>query len=291
MTVGNTVVYNKHDYITRLRNRINKPVCWEEVLNVQYSDVRTIVKGAMTTEPSVQTGTRGTSYTYQTFVMQQDTLTISNYRVLPVFIDEADRYQQSYSDQMEIADFQGKKIKEYIEAQMLAQHASWTDFGATDLSNTGDDDTTAITVSASNIDDIIRAIKRKLYANNGVDFAMEKGIFIIWRPGDYEFLEAFVQANGFSEADVALKNGIPVGMRYMGVEHYLSTQHTAGHLFAGIKKIGDLGILRGTYGKAKFIEDPNATSGLGIISRVDYGWEFCGTSSYYKEFLIDVNVA
>ena len=42
---------------------------------------------------------------------------------------------------------------------------------------TGDDDTTQITVSAVNIDDIIRAIKRKLYANDGVDLAVEKGIF------------------------------------------------------------------------------------------------------------------
>ena len=97
----------------------------------------------------------------------------------------------------------------------------------------------------------------------------------------------FVQANGFSEADVALKNGIPVGMKYMGVEHYLSTQHTANHLFAGIKGIGECGILRGTYGRVKFIEDPNLQSGLGIVSRVDYGWNF---PTYTKEFVMDINV-
>ena len=192
--MANTIVFNKHDYVTRLRARINKPANWEAVLNVKYSNDRTVVNGSMSTEPSIQTGTRGTAYGYQDFILTADTLTIDKYRVLPVFIDEADRYQQGYADQMSIADFQGKKISEYLESQMLAQHGSFTNFGVTDLANTGDDDTTQITVSAANIDDIIRAIKRKLYKNNGVEFAIEKGVFIIWRPEDYELLEAFVQA-------------------------------------------------------------------------------------------------
>ena len=258
-------------------------------MNVKISDVRAIINGYMSTEPAVQTGTRGSAYTYQDMVLANDTLTIDTYRVLPVFIDEGDRNQQSYVDQMKIADFQGKKIDEYVQAQMLAQHATFKDFGATDLANTGDDDTTQIQVSASNIDDIIRAIKRKLYANNGVDFAVEKGIFFIWRPEDFEILEAFTQANGFTEADLSLKNGIPVqkGFRYMGVDHYLSTQHTANHVMAGIKGMFEIGILRGTYGQAKFVEDPANISGLGIVSRIDYGWNL---SAYNAEFVVDLNV-
>lgn len=273
-----------------MRARINKPTTWTDVLNVKYSDVRTIVNGSMSTEAEVQAGTRGTAYTYQDFVLTADTLTISNYKVLPMLVDEADRYQQSYVSQMEIADFQGKKIQEYIESQMLASHASFKDFGVNDLANTGTDDTTQITVSAANIDDIIRAVKRKLYKNNGVEFAVEKGIFFVWRPEDFELLEAYVQANGFTEADIALKNGIPVqkAFRYMGADHYLSTQHTANHVMAGIKGIGELGILRSTYGKAKFIEDPGQVSGLGIVSRVDYGFNF---PTYNAQFVIDLNVA
>ena len=99
--------------------------------------------------------------------------------------------------------------------------------------------------------------------------------------------------NGFDTADMALKNGIPPqkAFHYMGVDHYLSNSHTANHVFAGIKKIGILGILRGTFGKAKFIEDPAKVSGLGIVSRVDYGFDWTGTTAYYKEFLIDLNVS
>ena len=288
--MANTVTWNKHDYVMKMRARVAKPTNWKDVLKVGYSNNRTIVNSYMSTEPDAVGGTRGTAYAYQDFVLTADTLTISTYKNIPMLIDEADRFQQSYVGQMEIADFQGKKISEYLEAQMLAQHASYKDFGVTDLANTGADDTSAITVSAANIDDIIRAVKRKLYENNGVDFATEKGMFFVWRPEDFEILEGFVQANGFREADIALKNGIPVSkaFRYMGVDHYLSTQHTANHVMAGIKGIMEIGILRGTYGKAKFIEDPGLVSGLGIVSRVDYGWNL---PTGYAEFVVDLNVS
>lgn len=287
--MANTVTFNKHDYVRKMRARIATPTTWMDILKVMYSNNRTIVNSYMSTEPSVVTGTRGTAYNYEDFALTADTLTISTYKVIPMLIDEADRYQQSYVDQMSIAEFQGAKVQEFLETQTLAQHASWTDFGAGDLANTSTDDTTQITVSASNIDDMIRAIKRKIYANNGVDRAVQNGLFIVWRAADFELLEAFVQANGFTEADISLKNGIPVqkAFRYMGVDHYLSNSHTANHVFAGIKKQGELGILSGTYGKAKFIEDPAKISGLGIVTRVDYGFNW---PAQLAEFFIDVNV-
>lgn len=260
-----------------------------DVLNVKYSNVRTIVNSSLTTEPSAVTGTRGTAYNYEDFVLTADTLTINLHKIVPIFIDQADLVQQSYLDQMKTAEFQGKKLGEKVESLMLASHASWSDFGAGDLAGSSSGDTTQITVSATNIDDIIRAIKRKLYANNMVDFAVENGVFIVWRPTDYELLEGYVQANGFTEADIALKNGIPVqkGFYYGGVTHYLSNDHAANHVFAGVKKMGELGILSGTYGQAKFIEDPGKLSGLGIVTRLDYGFNW---PTYYVQAYQDVNV-
>lgn len=288
--MANTVTWNKHDYVARMRNRINRPTCWKDILDVTYSNNRTIVNSSLTTEPSVVAGTRGTAYNYEDFTLTADTLTINGFKIIPMFIDEADRHQQTYMNQMQIADFQGKKISEKIESLMLGSFASWKDFGAGDLANSSADDTAQITVSATNIDDMIRAIKRKLYANNGVDMAVENGIFIVWRASDFELLEGFVQANGFTEADLALKNGIPVqkGFYYGGVTHYLSNDHTANHVFAGIKRQGKLGILSGTFGAVKFIEDPAKTSGLGIVSRVDYGFNW---PTYLGQFFMDVNVA
>lgn len=249
----------------------------------------------MSTEPDYVGGTRGTAYAYKLFALTADALTIDVYKNLPMFIDEADRHQQSYVDWANIAEYQGEKALEFLETQTLAQHASWKDFGVTDLANSGDDDTTQIAVSASTVDDIIRAIKRKLNANNGTKRAVKHGYFIIWRPEDFEALEAFVQANGFDTADRALKNGIPYQMafNYMGVDHYLSTCHTANHVFAGIKKQAEIGILTGTWGQAKEIEDPpvsnaGAASGLGIVSRIDYGFNF---PAQLAEFFMDINVS
>ena len=284
----NTVVWNKHDYVARMRSRINRPTSWMETMNVKYRDVRTIIEGALSVENDTQVGTRGTAYTFENFTIANDTLTIDKTNIIPVFIDQADLAQQSYYTGMEVAAFQGKKISEKLESLVLAEHGSWTNFGVTDLAGGSADDANQITVSATNIDDIIRAVKRKLYENNGVEFSIEKGMFFVWRPGDYELLEAFVQANGFSEADIALKNGIPVGMRYMGVEHYLSNDNVANHVFCGIKKMGDLGILSSTFGQVKFIEDPNMQSGIGIIARLDHGFSW---PTYYNEFFIDLNVA
>jgi hypothetical protein len=273
-----------------MRERLNANTNWKEIMDVKISDVRTIVNGTLSTEPSVVIGTRGSAYAYGDFTITADTCTISTYYNIPMFIDEADRTQQAYFGSPEIADFQGKKINEYLETATLATHASWTNFGAGDLANTSANDTTQITVSATNIDDIIRAIKRYINSKNGADLAAEKGYFIVWRPEDMEMLEAFVQANGFTEADYALKNGIVAGLRYMNVDHYMSTKHATGHLMAGVKKVGKtMGILRGTYGKVKFIEDPGNVSGLGIVSRIDYGFAFPASGTL--ELTLDVNVS
>ncbi len=297
--MANTVVWNKHDYMMSMRARINKPITWTDVMNDMYRDVRTIVGGYMSTEPTLVAGTRGTAYAYKDFTLTADTLTINQIQQMAIFVDEADRHQQSYVDQMKLADFHGKKTNEKIESLVLAQHGSWTNFGVTDLAGGNADDDSTITVSAANIDDLIRAIKRKLYENDGVEFAVERGIFIVWRAPDFELLEAFVQANGFTEADIGLKNGIPVqkAFRYMGVDHYLSNSHTAGHVFAGIKKSGEIGILSGTFGAVKFLEDPpsgtgaaneNAISGLGIVSRVDYGFNW---PTQLAQFFMDIRVS
>ena len=189
--MANTITYSKYEYETRMRIRIAKPTCWMDVLDVKYSDQYTITGSYMSTEPNAVTGTRGTAYSYSDFALTAEPLVIGSTKMIAMFVDEADRIQSTYTDQMQLADFQGKKISEKIESLMLASESgNWTDFGATDLTNTGADDTTAITVSSSNIDDLIRAIKRKIYTNNGVDFAVEKGIFIVWRAADFELLEA-----------------------------------------------------------------------------------------------------
>jgi len=89
-----------------------------------------------------------------------------------------------------------------------------------------------------------------------------------------------------------LKEGTVEGLHYLGVDHYWSNDHTANHLFAGVKKIQRLGILRGTYGRAHVIDFPAADSnmffsGRAYYSRVDIGHL---TPTAHKGNVFDINV-
>lgn len=84
--------------------------------------------------------------------------------------------------------------------------------------------------------------------------------------------------NGFTSADDALKNGTQSGLRYMGVDHYMSNDHTSGHLFAGVKNLYHLGICRATWGQTSFINFPaggsgGVLSGIGIYNRADFAFK------------------
>ncbi len=171
---------------------------------------------------------------------------------------------------MELADNQGIVLNEAIETAMYANHAEYTDFDNASIGGAAGN----ITVSESNVDDIIRGIKREVREANGDSMLERNGAFIVWRPADFEKVEAYAQANGFSTADGALKDGTNQGFKFMGVEHYSSNKLASGHLFGGVKKVLHLGICKSTYGKVNEIEDPVVSggqiSGLGINSRVDF---------------------
>lgn len=289
--MANTVIYTT-SYETTLQRRLAHPQNWKEVCDVIYTDTRTQTTGYMSTVPSVQTVTRGTAFNPQDFVLTAENLTISTGRDIPIFVDFADLAQTGYNTQMEIAETQGDLLNEFIEANVLAQHASWTDVGDSSGTITSGV-TTAITVNAANIDDIIRGVKRIIRAANGQSRMRRYGVFIIWRVADFELLEAFVQANGFQLADMALKDGTVEGFRYMGVEHYWSNDHTAGHVMAGVKKTHRLGVLRSLYGKMMTQDFPAGSSG-GILSgtlfysRVDVGHL---VPTNFKPTVFDLNVA
>lgn len=287
----NTGVH-KEDWAVALQKRLNKPANWEEVADVVYSDNYIVNNPYMSTEFSAQTGTRGTAYGFSDFALTNDALTISTKRLVPVFIDRADLAQISYLTQMEISTRQAALLKDVIETAMLADHAAWTNVGDTAGVITSGVATT-ITVSSTNIDDIVRGVRRIAIVANGLDLMNEKGLFFIWRPADLEKLEQFAQANGFNLADMALEKGIPAkGFYYLGAYHYVSNSHTANHVFAGIRKIFKIGILRTTWGQIVVTQDPpdgnGPRSGEGIIARADYG---VLSPAGLTTVLYDVNVA
>ena len=271
MAISNTITYET-SYDDVLQDRLDHPTTWKEMCDVMVTDTRVYSTSYMSTTPSVQTVSRGTGHSMQTYAETAETLTISTGRDLGLFLDWGDLAQSPWTKPAELFDRIGALLNEYVESAVLAQHASWTDFDNASIGGAAGN----ITVSASNIDDIIRGVKREIREANGQSQMNQYGIGFVWRAADFEILEAFVQANGTVHADQALKEGTVEGLHYLGVDHYWSNDHTANHVFAGVKKVQTLGILRGTYGRAHTIDFPAGDtntylSGQSYYSRIDIG--------------------
>jgi len=262
------IIY-KNEYLTTLQDRLSETAKWKEIAKVEYTDTQ-VIHNPYLTDVTANTGTRGTAYTPEAVTTTDDTVTINTFKIAAQYIDRADLAQKTFAGWMELADNQGVVLNEAIETAMYANHAEYTDFDNASIGGGAGN----ITVSETNVDDIIRGVKREIREANGETMMDRNGAFIVWRPADFEKLEAYVQAQGFSTADGALKDGTNQGFRYMGVEHYSSNKLASGHLFGGVKKVLHLGICKSTYGKINEIEDPVVSggqiSGLGINSRVDF---------------------
>ena len=275
MAIANTVTYATL-FEDILQDRLDHPTTWKEMTDVTMTDTRVISTTYISTQPGVTTVTRDTGHVLSAFEETAETLTIDQGRDLGMYVDMADLAQSPWTKPAELFDRIGALLNEFIETDVLAQHGSWTNFGTADIGAGGSSDS-QITVSASNIDDIIRGVKRVIRVANGQFLMNQKGVGFVWRAADFEFLEAFAQANGFQTADEALKEGTVEGLHYLGADHFWSNEHAAGgHVFAGVKKVQRLGILRGTFGRAHVIEFPTADtnnffSGNAYYSRVDIG--------------------
>src|SRR3990167_5311120 len=275
-TTASQGVY-KEEWAAKLQERLNKPSTWKDCADVVFSDTRILHFPYLSTDVAATAYTRDGGYNFSTVVGADSALAIVTAYFSAQKIDRADLAQLSFNSQMEMADRAGTVLDEQVESAFLATYANCTDVGDP---GTGivSGNATQITVSGSNIDDIVRAIRRIVITANGQSLMQRNGLFIVWRAADFEYLEQFAQANGFNLADTALKNGIPNAHFFLGAYHYVSNSHTALHLVAGVRKIIKVGILRSTYGQLVVTQDPGAYSdskdqysGIGLTSRVDYG--------------------
>jgi len=256
------------EYETKLQERLSAPTVWKEVLNVKYTNSG-ILRNPYLTDATVGTGTRGTGYTSTAVATTDETVSVTDYVYSAEHIDDADMAQKTFSDWMEIADNMGTMLNEKVETMMLLEHAQWTNFDNANIGGAAGN----ITVSISNIKNIIAAMKTAIRTAGGKAVAERDGLFIQWREADFELVELLAASEGFNTADDALKNGIKQGFRYLGVEHYSTSKNVSGHVFGGVKKSMTVGIVKSTYGKMKTIINPVVggaqISGIGLESRVD----------------------
>lgn len=258
------VVY-KEDWAVKVQERLSEPTKWKDFMRVEISNTRTL-HNPYRTDVTVSALTRYSAYTPAQIVQTDETVTIDASFIAPEIIDRADLAQSGYLSQMESADNQGILLNEKIESYVYSQYAQLTTFDNASLGGSAGN----ITVSATNIDNIITGISRQISVAKGDALYERYGGFIVWRPADFELLTQFMMANGFSTADNALKNGVAGGIDYLGFTHYKSNLLTAGHLVAGVKKLWHLGILKDTYGQIVVNElDPGNVSGISIVSRLD----------------------
>ena len=295
----------QEDWDTKIASRLDKPQNWKDVCDVHYMQSQTKILPYVSAagEPIVSTDHFAAAASrsddtlvipLRTVTMSTESLTIVTTDFDSVYTDFADEAQSRYVNQMVLADLLGKKLGERIETIILANHGAWTDFG--------DDGTgapglasTQLTVSGTNIDDIIRGVIEQIQTANGFSLYLEKGGFINWRAADWTKLVAFMQANGFQFADESLRDGGKgrLGKETMGLFHYVSTSHTANHLMAGVRGIQLLGVQSSTFGKTYTIDHPTGgtagnLSGTAIYWRLDYGLK---VQTNVKPVLYDVNVA
>lgn len=253
---------------SRLQERLTNPSLWKEVCKVTYTDIGTLHNPYLT-DATQYTGTRGVGYTSVAVATTDQDVSITTYIGSAEHIDRADLAQKSFSDWMEVADNMATVLDEGMETAMLAEHAQWTNMDATAIGLAAGN----ITVSISNIKKIIAAMKTKIRTAKGKTLANRNGMFIIWREADFELVELLASSEGFNTADDALKNGIKQGFSYLGVEHYSSTFHTAGHVFGGVKKVFHAGVCKSTYGLMTEVQNPVVggaqISGVGLETRID----------------------
>lgn len=277
----------KEEWEVKLQETLADEALYKKVCNVKMTDTY-ILHNPYRTDPTVQTGTRDQAYTHQAVTLVDDDATINTFIILPQYIDRADLAQQTYEDQMSLAENQGRLINEYLDTKMLAAHASWTDFDNASIGGSAGQ----ITVSETNVIDIINAVIREIQEAQGSSLLARNGGFIIWRPADFEKLKLFMMANGFNTADMTLQKGATSGVEYAGLTHYVSNRHTANHLFAGVKNQFMCGICRSTFGQVVVVDEPataeGAVSAVGVISRADYIFKAWTNT---KPVLFDVSVA
>jgi hypothetical protein len=278
----------KEVWTESLQEELDAPCIWKEICEVTYTNNK-ILHNPYLTDPSAASLTRGCKYTFTSLTITDDDTTIETAYTVPNFIDRADMAQLgNYASVASIAKRQAVILNETLEGLVWAgAYAGGTDMGTETFTNTSG--SSQITVSETNIDNIIRAVKREIREAGGESIANRNGIFICWRPADYEILEGMMQAYGFATADEALRDGARKnGINYMGVTHYSSNFLTANHVVGGVKKGIHLGILKATYGQTVITQDPNEQSGIGIINRVDYAVKVWARMS---GLIFDINVA
>ena len=200
--MASTYIYQEV-WENKLAQRLDLPQNWKDVCDVVFTDeqIHNFPLISSGNEPAVATLTNTTAgrsvltnvIPFVDTTETNETLSIITAEIDSAYIDYADQAQSNYAKQAALGDLLGKKISERVQAISLANHGNLTDFGDTGAGVLGLS-STKITVTTSNIDDIIRGVIEQIQVANGFDIYLENGGFAVWRPADWTKLVTFMQA-------------------------------------------------------------------------------------------------
>jgi hypothetical protein len=289
-------VISQEEWAVNVQERLADPALWNIINDVQQ------INGGKYNNPYSTPGsfaahTRYAAYAQSDVTIANEYATCDQSAILSQPIDRADLVQSQYAKLTKLAQEQGVSAGEKLDALMLASHAGWTDFGAENLA--GSTGASQITVDVNNVDDIIDALDVAIDTAKGNKLANRNGKFIIWRPNDFKFVKQLARSQGFASADDIIINGMNFGVKYMGWEHYVSNQHTSGHLFAGVKGVHFLGTAPTAFPMVYQVDEPTVLetdgdpaagnlSAIAMVTRMDYVYK---TWTNTKPVLFDLNVA
>ena len=267
--IDNTILHQEEWEIT-LQEELDEPVKWKDICDVRITNTK-VIHHDYADDITVQTGLRNTSYTLQPYTIVDDQLNINQMGVAPQYIARADFAQSTFTKQMDMAKRQAVILNETVESAVYGDFANFTSLDNSSLLGGG---AGSITVSATNVDDIVTGVVREIGEAAGESMLRRHGGFMVWRHADLELLQKFAMANGFSTADQALQSHAKGfgGWRYMGLDHYASNLIVGGRIMGGVKNSVTVGILKATRGFVMVDDkDPAQLPGLSIVSYVDYG--------------------
>lgn len=148
--------------------------------------------------------TKGTDVTVQTLATTDEYLTVDKQYESSIYLDTIDKKQNKYSTQMEAMKEQMYAIKNQIDSDILAQVILATDtVDAGDISGGGANGA-AITLSTTNVFEVLSAARKKLATANVED----NGDYIaVVTPAVASIIEQKAIGVGFNLAEAAFKNG------------------------------------------------------------------------------------
>lgn len=171
------------------------------------------------TEIVAQTYTKGSAFTVQDLEATDETLTVSTAKVAPFFLDDIDKVQNSFQTAREFGRDAMDRLNRIIDSTVLAEYDQAT--STVTNQDVGGSGTTAISLTASNVNKIFTAANRKL---NNLNVTMQNRFAVI-SPSVLEIIQGFLANKDTAFGDKVGADG-DIGNRF-GMNIFVSNNLTS----------------------------------------------------------------